>query len=129
MTKKYDSLSEAQNENISNIIDIIAKKLRYDESYNFTDPGSEETDFDKFRTDLANALRMVSKLNPTYIGRFVEQLVMSMPDIRDPLSLEVVVHLVYQLGDGVPDDQLKQLMPRLLRLLTESRMYFIAREN
>lgn len=97
-------LSPEMLEHLRILIQILHKKLRFDESYDFDDLSETEDEFMEFRRALGDQFRSITKMEPTIAFEYVENLITNLGAMTDPLDMEVALHCFYLVGEGYSDN-------------------------
>lgn len=97
-------LSPEMLEHLRILIQILHKKMRFDESYDFDDLSEDEDEFMEFRKTLGDQFRMITKMEPTISFEYVEALVASLGALTDPLDMDVALHCFWLVGEGYVDN-------------------------
>jgi hypothetical protein len=99
----FQNFPDAQLERVGALLNILRAKMKYDESYDFLQPEDEEAEFQKFRKDLATLFKNITQLVPQMVAQWVTGLLQQIDSMNDPLDKEVVVNLLYLMGEGMAD--------------------------
>jgi len=110
--KNNVDLTPKQNENLSLLLQIIRNKMKYDDSYNFDKQDENEAAFQEYRKELRNLYKLITKINPQIVSTFVIATITAITTTNATLSyydIEVALSLLYNMGDGLPENTLKTL--------------------
>lgn len=94
---------------VSNLVQIIFQKMRFDEEHDFENEGDFEDDFYKYRIDLGLLLRSMFDLVPASVMQFASQCIetnlnptmLTTRQIK-PLDAELGLHVLYELAALLP---------------------------
>eukprot|EP00002_Diphylleia_rotans_P037821 TRINITY_DN849_c0_g9_i1.p1 TRINITY_DN849_c0_g9~~TRINITY_DN849_c0_g9_i1.p1 ORF type:complete len:702 (-),score=93.79 TRINITY_DN849_c0_g9_i1:1394-3499(-) len=106
---KKNPIGDSEINVIERLFNILAKKMRYDNEYNFDAPEESEEQFDEFRKTMSSIFKNLCRLAPANGIRFIGQILsstISSPSVQFQ-DLEVGLFLLYQFGEGLPEDVLK----------------------
>lgn len=101
--KLHASIAEEHRHFFNDLLSIVIKKLRYDESYDFENEGEDEAMFISYRRQLKVLFDNLVQLNPG-------QCLMTVHDLANRIfrndfpfrDIEVALRLVYFLGETIP---------------------------
>ena len=121
-------LSPEMLEHLKILIQIIHKKMRYDESFNFDDLALEEDEFTDFRKTLGDQFKQITKMEPDIVFEYVGQLISHIGEMNDPLDMEVALRCLWLMGEGFVDAANPTAGPgpffiAMFRLLIESKIF------
>lgn len=121
-------LSPEMLEHLKIMMQILHKKMRYDESYNFDDLEQEEDDFESFRSALGDQFRDITKMEPDVVFAYVGSLVSNINAMQDPFDMEVALRCLFLVGEGFVDATSATSGPaaffiEMFRLLIDSHIF------
>ena len=97
------TLSPEMMEHLRILIQILHKKMRYDESYNFDDLQGDEDEFEVFRRTLGELFKSITKMEPDLVFEYVGNLISHIGAMTDPLDMEVALRCMWLMGEGFVD--------------------------
>lgn len=96
--QKDKELTEEDKEHLRKLLTILANKMKYDSSYDFSKPDQIEQEFLQYRKELSNLFRKVVKLCPEMSVMFVSSLVRACFANISAMSFADVEVSLYLLG-------------------------------
>lgn len=120
-------LSPEMFEHLRILIQIIHKKMRYDESHDFDNLTEMEDEFSEFRRALGDQFRSITKMTPDLVFEYVESLIANIGAMTDPLDMEVALHCFYLVGEGIVEinssNPHSQFIINAIQVLIESKIF------
>ncbi|KAL6076211.1 Karyopherin transporter [Balamuthia mandrillaris] len=102
--KQEKDLSEHRVQQLEKLLSIVARKMAYDENFDFEKEEEYEEEFNRYRQELAIIFRKVIPIAPELVASFVHSLVVRTLSNLSSIpfqEVEVALTLLYNLGDGL----------------------------
>eukprot|EP01127_Copromyxa_protea_P013884 TRINITY_DN3781_c2_g1_i1.p1 TRINITY_DN3781_c2_g1~~TRINITY_DN3781_c2_g1_i1.p1 ORF type:complete len:482 (+),score=100.92 TRINITY_DN3781_c2_g1_i1:33-1478(+) len=90
--KKTATLTEAQDQHLTLLLQIIAHKIKYDEQYNFERYGEYEEATKEYRKTLSNIFKTITQIAPQKVAAFMGTRISTIPE-QDTFSIEATLLL------------------------------------
>lgn len=103
--KQLNPMSDAQRNNVVQILHACVSKMKYDPDYDFDGEGEGEVEFLAYRKELKVIFDFVAKLDPDLIMRTVHGLVISTLNQWHAANfgeVEVAIRLLYNMAEALP---------------------------
>lgn len=101
--KHQTNLSEDKKQNIQTLLYGVISKLKYDESYNFTNQGEDEALFIEYRSRLKVLFDNIAQLDPSLTISVVQTLLSStLANLENEsfMNIELALQVFYYIGDN-----------------------------
>lgn len=105
LLKQSPSLTQRQREDVEQMLYIIIKKMKYDDTYNFDMEGEEEAMFQDYRKQVKIIFNNLAQLDSNMVVRNVHTILNStLPQWKtlDYSDAEMSLMLLYMLGEALP---------------------------
>ncbi|XP_031566606.1 exportin-T-like isoform X2 [Actinia tenebrosa] len=109
LLKQASSLSAQQKQNLKGILYTVIKKMKYDESYNFSREDEDEVMFMEFRKEMKVLFDNIAQQDANLVLVIVHNVLNStLERLQEAkfMDVEIAVRLVFMLGEAIPAQQL-----------------------
>ncbi|KAK2192614.1 hypothetical protein NP493_26g07059 [Ridgeia piscesae] len=103
--KQLAPINCQQKETIKELLYVVIKKMKYDESYNFERARDDEAVFQEYRKELKVIFNNIGALDPELVLLVVHEVVsrtMQQWQAAEFYDVEVAITLLYNLGEAIP---------------------------
>lgn len=105
LVKQVGKMSPVEQGQLENMLYVVITKTKYDESYNFEQPGEDEAIFDEYRKKLKVVFDNLAQLLPDLVLRVCKDFVVTTLNRWQGSAyedVEAAVSLLYTLGEALP---------------------------
>lgn len=83
------------------LLEILLRKCKFPDNYDFDN--EDANDFIIYRKELNRLFASITTLNPELTASFLSELIGNINQIQDPTEIEVIIHFLYLMGEGIQD--------------------------